>query len=70
MLELLEDDARLLEELATTELLIELLELLTGALLLDELDTGILLALDEELLATLELSWLEDDDDEAPPSLP
>ena len=70
MLELLEDDARLLEELATTELLIELLELLTGALLLDELDTGILLALDEELLATLELIWLEDDDDEAPPSLP
>ena len=55
MLELLEDDARLLEELATTELLIELLELLTGALLLDELDTGILLALDEELLATLGL---------------
>lgn len=66
VLELL-DEARLLDELKTTEL--ELLEL-TGTLLLEELDTGTLLTLDEELLGTLELTWLEDDDDEAPPSLP
>lgn len=65
VLELL-DEARLLDELKTTEL--ELLEL-TGTLLLEELDTGTLLTLDEELLGTLELTWLEDDD-EAPPSLP
>ena len=64
VLELL-DEARLLDELKTTEL--ELLEL-TGTLLLEELDTGTLLeeldtgtllTLDEELLGTLELTWLE-----------
>lgn len=78
-LELL-DEAMLLDELKTIELLLELLnelmyelelllELLIGALLLDELETGTLL-LDNELLAMLELVSLDEDDEEELPSLP